>query len=485
MNVQLKCGCGSAQEVSITQAGQTVMCAGCGQRLTVPALGVAVAPAKCPPPRPRPEPSPFADLRGPAAAEPTESRPVPRRRNTVHGVAGLLLIAGGTLLLAAGTLGLWWLSTPAPSPTVEVRGEVVARGEPAKSEPAKEDSVKGQAPTAPRSGPPVAPPVEEASEPPLNRPLPEASPEKPPLNKPVARASGDAVKPHRPAKRADEEKPAVPVVKAPLKRFKADDTFLQDLQVTQTSRFLVSGIPVGTLLKYRVVSRYTVQKVDADGELTVRQEIESAALLQADDLTQGILSPAIARLPGTAFTLTVNARGEVTEFTGARAALMFGQGRVPGGLGVQMASLLDADGWKELGQAVFYKPEEAAKPGRWTRGITHNWGPLGAWAGEVTYAYPGPDPKAATVKVPYALKLGYRPPKGPGVPGALPFQVAASEFKAAQAEGALLFETHAGRTAALEERFHVRGALVLVLLGQRMPAEVEEEQLFQMRIIAK
>ncbi len=61
----------------------------------------------------------------------------------------------------------------------------------------------------------------------------------------------------------------------------------------------------------------------------------------------------------------------------------------------------------------------------------------------------------------------------------------ASKFQPAKADGVLMFDTRQGKTVAAEERFAVRGALVLKLLGQNVPAEVAEEQLFQMRIAAK
>ena len=61
----------------------------------------------------------------------------------------------------------------------------------------------------------------------------------------------------------------------------------------------------------------------------------------------------------------------------------------------------------------------------------------------------------------------------------------ASKFQPAQAGGVLLFDTRQGKTVAAEERFVVRGAVVLNVLGQNTPAEVEEEQLFEMRITEK
>jgi hypothetical protein len=47
----------------------------------------------------------------------------------------------------------------------------------------------------------------------------------------------------------------------------------------------------------------------------------------------------------------------------------------------------------------------------------------------------------------------------------------------------LYFNPARGRVHAAEERFRVRGVLNLQLLGQNTPFEIDEEQLFQIRIL--
>jgi hypothetical protein len=484
MNVQLTCRCGRRQDVSIALAGKTTPCTGCGQPLTVPALGIAVSkgtrPAPRPAPRPASEPSPFAALR---SATPAPAR---RSRMSCGGATALLLILSVVCLVLMAGLGIWQFGLHEHLPTF---------GRFAEATPAPHAMPPLDLPApAPHSATPVKPPTDvpenatqadtPPGEPPVNKPAPAAG--EPPINKPAEAATAAPVgKPVAPvAENAPpEKKPAVPVA-LPARPFQEDDTFVQDLVVTQKSRFLVQGIPIATLLQYRVASRYKVNKVHADGGLLVEQKVEAAMLMQADELTQGLLAAPMAQLPGTQFTLEVSPRGEVTRLAGAGGMPVAAPARVPGGLGVQMASLLDIDGWKELGQATFYQPEQLDKAAHWTRPMMHGWGPLGGWAGQVTYAYPGPD-KAAPVKVPYVIKLAYQPPKGPGIPGALPFQVAASNFKAPEAAGIIHFNTQTSRTVAAQERFQVRGALVLVLLGQKTPTEVEEEQIFEMRILPK
>src|SRR5205085_8209488 len=110
-------------------------------------------------------------------------------------------------------------------------------------------------------------------------------------------------------------KPASPAAE-PKRPFRDGDTFLQELAISQKSRFAVQGIPVATLLQYRVVSRFTVQQVQIDGSLKVYQKIESATLLQADELTQGLVAGPLTQLPGKAFALELSPRGEVTKLVG-------------------------------------------------------------------------------------------------------------------------------------------------------------------------
>jgi hypothetical protein len=133
-----------------------------------------------------------------------------------------------------------------------------------------------------------------------------------------------------------------------------------------------------------------------------------------------------------------------------------------------------------MAQSTFFQPNRTLKKGaRWRRPMTHNWGPLGSWAGQVLYAYA--ESKKSLHKVDYVLELVHRsPPAGAAGPG---FQVAGAAFKALEAGGAILFDEERGRVVEAQERFHVRGRLNIVLLGQNTPVEIDEDQLFFIRIL--
>src|ERR1051326_4030918 len=68
----------------------------------------------------------------------------------------------------------------------------------------------------------------------------------------------------------------------PPARYKAGDTFDQEVVVSRKSVFRVAGLDVEKWAQYSIVSSFTVTKVNADGSLTAEQTIRSARLLDAD-----------------------------------------------------------------------------------------------------------------------------------------------------------------------------------------------------------
>ena len=60
----------------------------------------------------------------------------------------------------------------------------------------------------------------------------------------------------------------------PLKlvwKLKEEETFYQELLVTQKPTYSVQGVPVAAFLQYRIVSRFKVTKRNDDGSLIVEQ----------------------------------------------------------------------------------------------------------------------------------------------------------------------------------------------------------------------
>lgn len=259
-------------------------------------------------------------------------------------------------------------------------------------------------------------------------------------------------------------------------KLKPGDHFFQELRVLQKPAYNIQGIPFNTVLEYVVVSSFKVEKAGANG-YEIQQKVEGAQLVQADALLQPLLAPAVLRLPGTTFRIHLDDKMDVKKFeaTGLPAAVM-----AQGALGLQVASLLDQDGWKEMARTTFFQPNRRLKEGeKWSQPMTHSWGALGNWSGRIHYAYGGG--KGGMHQFAFGLDLNYQAPKGKGGAGMLAISNAA--FKVQQAGGAILFDADKGKVVEARERFLVRGRLAMQLLGQNTPVDLEEDQHFHLRII--
>ncbi|MCS6977571.1 MAG: hypothetical protein NZM31_11265 [Gemmatales bacterium] len=252
--------------------------------------------------------------------------------------------------------------------------------------------------------------------------------------------------------------------------------FFQEVQVAQHSAFRTAGLetPMTTAVRYVVVSRLAVEKIEEDGGVVVSQRIESARLLEADDVSRSMLAPAMRDLIGQTYKLTLNANRDVVRLEGK-----FFTPKVAdfGGIGFAQASLIDRDGWKELHQATFFQPNRSVRPGdRWAKETTHSWGALGVWKGRTLYGYVGR--QGPLHRFDYRLDLSHEASNGAG--SGLPLLQAA--FRHQESGGSIWFDTDKGRVSAVEERFHVRGRLIVNLLGQAVPLELEEVQQFRVVI---
>jgi hypothetical protein len=262
-------------------------------------------------------------------------------------------------------------------------------------------------------------------------------------------------------------------------KLKAGDTFFQELIVSQKPTFRTQGLVLQSFLKYSVLSKFIVEEAGAAG-VTINQRIEGSRLLQSDATTQGLVVPALAKMPGTSFKIILGPDLQVKRFTGNGPQLLVGGGAIPGGFGLQTASLMDLDGWREMAQATFFQPPGPQKPQtNWLRPMSHNWGPLGGWVGQTLFVYSGR--QGALHQFNYGHRMNHVPPRG-GM-GGLPFQVAGAAFQPREAVGSIVFDSERGRVVSGQERFAVTGRINIVLLGQQSPVEIEEVQTFQFRII--
>ena len=261
---------------------------------------------------------------------------------------------------------------------------------------------------------------------------------------------------------------------------KVGDEFFQEVVISRLSRYRVLELDLGQNVQYVLVSRFRVKEKTKDGGAIVEQKVENVRLRNADPALQRQLNELLQKTKGASFTMTLNARREVTKFEGGPETLNVLAGTNPlGGPSFLLWSFLDRDGWKELAQLSFFQPPPSVGRGdKWQRPMTHSWGPLGNWSGKIHYQASGK--QAGLERFDYALDLAYKPPRQGG---GLPFAIGKSEFQIQTARGAIGYRPERGRVAAAEERFHVRGALAVSCLGVDSVVQMDEIQLFQLRIL--
>jgi hypothetical protein len=276
--------------------------------------------------------------------------------------------------------------------------------------------------------------------------------------------------------------PPFPVAVAPAKPeagLKEGDEFWQEVVISRMSRYRTLLGDMGQDTQYLLVSRFRVTKKEADGSLRVQQKVEGVRLNNADPALQAQLNALLQKTRGATFELTLNPRREVVGFKGGQEALkVFTGGNPLGGQTFLLWSFLDLDGWKELAEVSFFRPRQPVRKGeKWTRPMTHSWGPLGHWAGQEVFLHTGR--QGPVERYDYVLDLGYKPPAGGG---GLPFQVGKADFRLQTARGSIGFDPERGRVALAEERFAVRGVLSVSALGVDTAVEMDETQLFQLRL---
>jgi hypothetical protein len=263
-------------------------------------------------------------------------------------------------------------------------------------------------------------------------------------------------------------------------RYKASDTFTQEVLVSRLSAYRILGTDIAQNVQYVFVSRLTIDKVESDGGLVVKQKVQEARFSDGDPAMQALLNDALKKTQGATFEITLDSKGEVTRFKGAKEPIqVFGGNNPLAGQTFLLWSFLDEDAWKELAQITFFRPDKPLRAGaRWDRKLHHSWGPLGSWSGQTAYTAAGK--QGARERITYTHEMTYQPPRGAGRD--LPFLVKKAEFRPQIAGGVILFDPEQEKVADAEETFRVRGALVVSVGDVDAAVEMDETQVFRLRI---
>jgi hypothetical protein len=210
--------------------------------------------------------------------------------------------------------------------------------------------------------------------------------------------------------------------------------------------------------------------------------VEVARLEKADPILHALLGDGLEKTKDLTFRITLSPSQEVLKFEAPfRPPQVFG-GNAILGQAFLVWSFVDQDAWKEMAQTCFFLPDRPLhKDEKWSRKLTHTWGPLGMWSGDIAYHHVGR--QNGLHRINYALNLHYQPPAQDS--GKLPFKVSKSQFTPQGAQGAILFDAARCRVTDAEERFHVRGQLDVNFLGQDTPVEMDELQVFRVKLHEK
>ena len=276
-------------------------------------------------------------------------------------------------------------------------------------------------------------------------------------------------------------RPAPEPMEKAVARFKVGDKFFQEVIVSRQSKYRILGVEMGQKVQYGFVSSFTVDKVEEDGSCVFTQKVETARWGDGDADLKALLADSLRKTEGAKFDFTASPFGAITKFKGAHDAVkVFDKKNPLAGQTFLLWSFLDDDSWKELAQITFLQPPKALRKGEsWTRPLSHSWGPLGSWTGRTAYVAMGK--QAGLERINYAHEMTHQPPKGASRD--LPFQVQKAEFKPQTAGGAILFDAAKSRVAAAEETFRVVGNLALSVAGTDATVEMDEAQLFRLRVL--
>ncbi len=260
--------------------------------------------------------------------------------------------------------------------------------------------------------------------------------------------------------------------------------FYQTLDIHRRPTFVVLGTTLAQELRYRIVSQIEIGTPDDMGARRAVQIIERTRLLQADDLTRAAYATALKSLERQQYTFKLNARNEIIEFTrpGMKAAAVAVERRAT--QGVQLTKVIDDDGWKELAELTFFRPEPDVAQGQpYVRQISHDWTPLGAWSG--TTRFTGQQVVGDQQTINFRHSLTYVPPKANPAAGPLGLRIVSAACSIDRAEGDIEYDLGLQRVANVRETFQVHGTIAAELLGQPATIELQERQLLTIRITAQ
>ncbi|MHB0956198.1 MAG: hypothetical protein ACYC0X_07455 [Pirellulaceae bacterium] len=237
--------------------------------------------------------------------------------------------------------------------------------------------------------------------------------------------------------------------------------------------FGLTGISMTQDIRYQILSRLELSPQAPDGSQKVTQVVERSHLDRADEMSRATYETALRDLIGQRYVFTLNAHGEIIEFTGFTKTTTAAPISRPGEEGFMVVTVIDQDGWKELAQLTFLQPDRTIAAGQpWKRPMAHDWSPLGSWHGTTTYTQRGPEGTA--MRYDYRHEMSFVPSEA--MSGVLPFDITGAKFQALKAEGWFVFDSQRRHTTSVHEQYHVEGTVGAGLLAGATELQLQEIQ---------
>jgi hypothetical protein len=267
-------------------------------------------------------------------------------------------------------------------------------------------------------------------------------------------------------------------------RFVANKPFYQKTVSETSQKVTVSGNEVAITQKHTLLYRWTPVRRLADGSWLVKQKVQS---LQFDldmggskityDSTKGGENPLADFFKSwldTELTLTISPHRTITRVEGHKALLEKAAKADPQTKGL-LESMLSENALKETARTLFGGlPGKPVKPGdRWVKESKTELPGMGGYLHRTQYVFEGPDAdkKLARVAVTDKLKhIAADSTKG----GELPFKVAGSEFKKAEATGTIWINLSKGRTERSQMTMRLSGRMTIEIGGQKTDIDIDQ-----------
>jgi hypothetical protein len=187
----------------------------------------------------------------------------------------------------------------------------------------------------------------------------------------------------------------------------------------------------------------------------------------------------IEKVKGAVFTLTLDAGGAVSKFSGYDDLVK----------SIAKESKMDAqmfkvafpeDMVKSDNVLIFgFAPAKAvAKGDTWKRPWNIAMGAMGNFKAENSYTYQGKTEKGAQID--FTTTGAYTPPQGDG--GDAPFKITKGSLEVKSARGTIIFDPVKGRLVSFKIATVIKGKLSFEAMGNKVDAELEQEGTSTLRV---